>query len=1111
MKTSIVIRHRVWPMVGRPFLAALVAALVAGALAAASTVACAADTNANTDAGPPVPTGPASFDAGTLSGLGARNIGSAAMSGRIDTIAARTEGGKTTLYVGAASGGLWKSTDGGTTFKPVFDDQPAQSIGAVAIDPSHPETVWVGTGEPWTRNSVSIGTGVYKSTDGGGSWHATGLPESERVSRILVDPRNGDTVFACVPGKLWSDSAERGLYKTTDGGLHWALVLTGPNLSTGCSSIEFDPKNPDVMFAATWDFRRKGWTFRSGGDGPDAASGSGLFKTLDGGATWTEITPEKNKGFPKKPYGRIAVTVAPSDPNQVYAVVEDVDSALYTSHDGGQTWAQGDKSQWMVWRPFYFANLVVDPTDPKRVFKTDGALIRSDDGGKSFSSVGGFAGAHGDVHAVWIDPSNPQHVISGDDGGLWLSYDGGNKWWKGDNLPISQFYHVSVDDADPYHVLGGLQDNAAWRGDSAYPGGITNSRWENFYGGDGFWMFTDPTDPNYLYAEAQGGSIGRVNTQTHETRDIQPRAGYKEKLRWNWNTPIALSPTNKKTLYVGAQFLFRSHDHGQHWDRISPDLTTNDPAKQKQEQSGGITVDNSAAEMHTTIFTISESPKNENTIWVGTDDGNLQLTRDGGKHWINTVANVPGLPVNSWVNWVQASRFAEGTAYAAFDRHTFGEMQPYLYKTTDFGAHWAALLSPDERRGVRGYVHVIKEDLKRPNLLFLGTEFGLWVSIDGGTRWAQYKGGRLPDVPVYDLVIQPRDNDLVLATHGRGIWIVDDITPLRALDSAMLPKAFAFLPSRPLQQRIEAQGGWVTGAATFVGNNPPAGAVITYYQRHRHLFGKLKVEVLDAQDKVLDELPASTRRGLSRVVWNMHTRPPRVPPAAQLAFAGTQGARVPPGQYKVRVTKNGEGYELPLTIVADRRSRHNLAEREAQFAAAQQVAALFGDESDLYTRIADLRQHLAQRLTQVADDEALAGQLRDYDRQLDAVRKQIVATKEGGAITGEERLREHTDQLYGAILSWEGQPTDSQIANIGALRRELTDVQGQFAALTGKPMEQLNERLKARQSPALEVMKDVPVAEDDDDFGSGGVRAGADRDADFGVAAELPKNLRLSY
>jgi photosystem II stability/assembly factor-like uncharacterized protein len=1053
----------------------------------------------------------APYNSATISGLGARNIGSAAMSGRISAIAGVKEpSGKITLFVGAASGGIWKSDDGGTRFRPVFDEQPVQSIGAIAIDPKNSKNIWVGTGESWTRNSVSIGDGIYKSSDGGETWTNAGLPKSERIAEIAVSPKNSDTVFASVPGALWSDSADRGLYRTTDGGKNWELALKGSNSSTGCSTVVIDPKDPNVMFAALWDFRRKGWTFRSGGDGPDAPSGSGLFRSSDAGKTWNEITPENSKGFPKKPYGRIAVAIAPSNSKRVYAVVESTDSALFVSDDGGTTWDKRDKSQWMVWRPFYFANLIVDPKNPDRLFKTDGSMIVSEDAGKSFATVGGFGGMHGDVHCVWIDPTNPQTVFSGDDGGMWYSYNSGSKWWKGDNLPVSQFYHVSVDDQDPYRVYGGLQDNSCWMGDSQYPGGITNSRWENLYTGDGFFIFPDPSDPDYIYAEYQGGYVGRVNRHTHEQRDIQPKPNYKEKLRWNWNTPMALSPNEKGTLYIGAQFLFRSRDHGQNWERISPDLTTNDPEKQKQEQSGGITVDNSAAEMHTTIYSISESPKDKNVIWVGTDDGNLQLTRDGAKSWNNVVGNVPGLPPNSWVSWVQASNYDAGTAYVAFDRHTFGDMAPYAFRTTDFGKTWTPLVTAQDAKGVRGYAHVIKEDVVKPSLLFLGTEFGLYVSIDGGKGWAQFKGGRFPAVAVCDLAIQPRENDLVLATHGRGIWIVDDITPWRALTPDLLLQEAAFVSARLVQQRIEGGGGWANGDAVFIGDNPPDAAVITYYQKARHLFGKLKLEVLDSSGQVVDELPASKRPGLNRVTWSMRAKPPRVPPAAQVAFNGIRGPRLVPGVYTVRLTKNGKSTETKLTIGLDRRAKFSEADRKAQFDAAMKVRALFEDESALMDRILFVRDALAKTSGALPESDPLKKRVSDFDGKVDAVRKQIVATKEGGAITGEERLREHTDQLYGALLSYEGKPGDYQLAYFEALKRELADASKEFAGLVAKDLPALNDTLKAKgQSTISPPPEKVAVNDATANFpGGGSVGGQIDHDGPA-VKVTLPADFRF--
>jgi photosystem II stability/assembly factor-like uncharacterized protein len=1023
---------------------------------------------AQAPAPPAKPQPPATpFDAGTMSGLGARNIGSAAMSGRIAALGAHNDpSGRITVYVGAASGGVWKSNDGGTTFKPVFDTQPVQSIGALAIDPRNPKTIWAGTGEAWTRNSVSIGDGIYRSTDAGETWTNTGLRDSERIAAIAVHPRDGNTVYACVAGKLWSDSPDRGLYKTTDGGRSWNLVLKGANESTGCASLSLDAKNPDVVYAALWDFRRKGWTFRSGGDGPTAFSGSGLHVSRDGGQSWREVTPDTHKGFPKKPYGRIAVNVAPSDPNRVYAFVESTDSALFVSSDGGVTWDARDRSRWMVWRPFYFARMTVDPTNADRLFKDNGNLILSEDAGRSFAVVGGFQGMHGDIHAVWINPQNPRHVIAGDDGGLWQSYDGGSRWWKGENLPLSQFYHVSVDDEDPYSVYGGLQDNGSWLGDSAYPGGVTNSRWQMIYGGDGFWVFVDPADPDYMYAEAQGGYIARIHRVTQQARDIQPKARYGEKLRFNWNTPIHVSPSEKGTIYLGAQFLFRSRDRGDGWERISPDLTTNDPEKQKQEQSGGITVDNSAAEMHTTIYSISESPKASGVIWVGTDDGNLQLTRDGGKSWTNVVGNVPGLPKHSWVSWVEASRHDAATAYAAFDRHTFGDMRPYLYVTRDYGKTWTALVSPANAKGVRGYAHVVKEDIVTPSLLFLGTEFGLWVSIDRGGEWAPFKGGRFPAVAVRDLAIQPRDNDLVVGTHGRGIWIVDDITPLRQFSQQLLTSDAAFIAARPVQQRVQGGGAAPTGAAVYIGDNPPDGAVITYYQRTRHLFGRLALEILDANGTVIDELPASKRRGINRVVWPMRVKPPQVPPAAQLAFAGTQGPRVLPGTYTVRLTKGGQTYQQKLEVGLDRRASFTVADRKAQFDAAMRVHKLFGQESALLARINAFRADLARAGRSASGDPALAKQMGVLDSKVDAIRKQIVATTEGGAVTGEERLREHTDLLYGALLSYEGRPGAYHFERIEVLERQLKEIDAQFAQVLERDVPAVDAALKARgQAP----------------------------------------------
>ena len=1008
-----------------------------------------------------------SFDSAAVSGLGIRNIGSATMSGRIAAVAGRQEAdGKVTLLIGSASGGVWKSEDGGTTFKPVFDKQPVQSIGAVAMDPTNKEVMWVGSGEAWTRNSVSVGNGVYKSTDGGETWTHVGLPGTERIDRIIVHPKNGNIVYVCAPGPLWSDSSDRGLYMTTDGGRTWSLILKGTNLSTGCSSVAMDPANPEHLLAGTWDFRRRPFEYRSGGNGPDQPSGSRFAESRDGGKTWTDLTAANRKGLPAYPWGRLEIAFAPSNPKRVYAFIENPRSALYVSDNGGLTWEERDRSQGMVWRPFYFARLEVDPKNPDRIFKMGYSITASEDGGKSFSNAAG--GSHGDWHDIWINPNNTKNIVGGDDGGLWYTFDGANRWWKANNLPVSQFYHVSTDTRDPYEVYGGLQDNSSWVGDQEYPGGITNNRWENLFGGDGFWTFSDPSDSNFAYAEYQGGHIGRVNRKTLEQRNIQPQGGYKEKLRYNWNTPIALSPNEKGTIYIGSQFLFRSRDHGVTWDRISPDLTTNDPIRQRQEQSGGITVDNSSAEMNTTIYSISESPRAGGQIWVGTDDGNVQLTRDGGKNWTNLTPAL-GMPAGNWISWVEASRYDPAVAYVTDDRHAYGDMGTYLYRTADYGRTWQRLVGP-QTPGVRGYAHVIKEDRVNPNILFLGTEFGLFMSLNGGQSWAQFKPTGFPDgVAVRDIALQDRDDDLVLATHGRGIWVVDDISPLRELTAPVLASNVALIPGKPVEQRIQGNGGWAEGDASYYGDNPASGAVITYYQKTRHVIGRMKLEILDSNGNVIEEVPASKRRGLNRVSWSMRTKPPQVPPAASLAGNSAIGERYLPGNYTVRLTNAGQVVTEPLTVTLDKRATFNVADRQAQFAASERVKSLFERMSKVVGQINAVRQQagaLASSTTAPADVKAAASQL---SAKADDLRKEIVATKEGGAITGEERLREHADDVYGAITSVEDRPTDYQMARVDALDRELKDVEARWTAFQSGDLASFNAKLKAANLPSLTV------------------------------------------
>jgi len=1003
------------------------------------------------------------FDAATVSGLPARNIGSATMSGRIAAIDAVNQDGRLTLFVGSASGGVWKSVNGGTTFKPVFDRQAVQSIGAITIDPSNPKVVWVGTGESWARNSVSIGDGVYKSTDGGENWTNMGLKGSEHIAKILVDPRDGNSVLACAVGHIWDDNDERGVFKTSDSGQTWHKVLAGANGSTGCGMLAYSRQQPGTIFASLWDFRRQGWTFRSGGPG------SALYRSIDGGDHWIELNEANSQGLPAKPWGRTALAVAPSKPQTIYAMIESKSSALFRSDDGGNSWKRLDASQFVIWRPFYFANLIVDPKNPDKVFKPDGPLLLSVNGGESFSSV---ANTHGDNHDLWFNPDNPNIIYTGDDGGLWRSEDGGTRWKHQINLPVSQFYHVSTDDANPYHVYGGLQDNSSWVGDSSYPGGVTNSRWENLYGGDGFWAFQDTADPDYVYVEYQGGTISRVNRKTLESRNIQPLPNFGEKkLRFNWNTPIHMSPNEKGTLYIGAQFLFRSRDHGQSWDRISPDLTTNDPEKQKQEESGGVTVDNSSAEMHTTIYSISESPKNGQVIWVGTDDGNLQITRDGAKTWTNVVANVPGIPKFSWVSTVEASRFNEGTAYVTFDRHTFGDMKSYAYKTTDYGQTWTSLNL--QENGVTGYAHVIKEDSVDPSLLFVGTEFGLWISVDGGQRWAQYKGSDFPSVAVRDIAMQARESDLVLATHGRGIWIIDDISPLRSLTPDMMTKTAALVQGPPAIQYFNASGGWAEGDESFTGPPRSTDAFIDYYQRSRHIFGDLKIEIFDQDGKLVDTVPGSKHRGLNRATWSMRIKPPTVPPAASAMFEANQGPRILPGTYTVKMTKGDQVYTEPLQVILDPRAKYTAEDRKEQYRLAMKLYGMLGHMSYAVDAIKGAREDAKSRAAKLAENDSLRARLLRFSQQADDLRSKIVATKEGGMITGEERIREHMGELYGSINNYEGRPADYQVARADSLGRELEDVIADFHKQADKELPEINSSLAKKKLEPISVLSET--------------------------------------
>lgn len=980
-------------------------------------------------------------DENTFGALKARHIGPAVMSGRISAIDALHSDPRL-IYVGSASGGLWKSMNGGVTFDPLFDEYN-QSIGAIAIDQEHPDTVWAGTGEPWVRNTVSVGDGIYKTTDGGRRWKNMGLGESERIGRIIIHPEDPDIVFVAALGPLWSAGSERGLFRTTDGGATWEKILFVDE-HTGCCDVAVDPADPGIVYAAMWEFRREPFFFSSGGPG------SGLFISRDGGDTWSEA-----EGLSPKPLGRIALSASPVVDGLVYALVESEKSALYRSTDHGQSWKRMAETPAMGERPFYFSLIVADPVDSNRVYKPGFILNMSEDQGESFS-MNFLMGAsyHPDLHALWISSSDNKLLYLGTDGGLFISNDRGQTWRMARNLPLSQFYHVAVDNEIPYNVYGGLQDNGSWMGPSASPSGIQNGEWKNIGIGDGFNAFPDPYDGNLIYWQYQGGNIKRKYRNTLEVKDIKPFVlNGDSELRFNWNTPFLFSPA-RDVMYVGAQYLFRSYDKGDTWQAISPDLTTDDPEKQRQSESGGITIDNTTAENHCTISAIGESPVDTSIIWVGTDDGNLQVTENSGRTWTNVVSNISGLPAGTWCSSVCPGRFGRETAYVTFDGHRSGDMTPYIFKTEDLGKTWEQLGD----QSLHGYCHKIIEDLEDAGLLFLGTESGLFISVDAGASWAPFRGN-MPPVAVRDMVIHPREHDLILATHGRGVMIIDDITPVRKLDPGILDEDLVFLPGRPYKLGYTAYEMNYTGDDGFTGKNPPQSAMITYYMKKRHVFGSMFIEVFDEDGNRVKELPAGKRKGINRVPWAMRMKPPKVPASPQLAFQALYGPTYPPGRYTVRVTKGKEVFESHIDVVYDPFLPHSVAERDMRHEVIMKAYNLLEELAFLDNQVAEMMDQSLSRAKE-ANNKSLGARLDSFHSELEIFRSGLAVSSETTGITGEEKLREKLASLYGSVLSYAGKPTEAQVIRLNALDDRFSEERAKADAFVNERLPELNKLLE---------------------------------------------------
>ncbi|HVH60818.1 MAG TPA: hypothetical protein VM709_10810, partial [Candidatus Sulfotelmatobacter sp.] len=862
-----------------------------------------------------------------------REIGPAVMGGRIDDFAV-VESNPNIVYVGTASGGVWKTTNNGTTWEPVFDKEGVSTIGDIAIAPSDPSVVWVGTGEPNNRQSSSWGDGIYKSLDAGKTWKKMGLGATHHIGRIVIHPSNPEVVYAAAQGHLWGPNPERGVYKSSDGGKTWSQVLK-INDDTGVSDIAMDPQSPDTLYAAAYERRRTPFGFNGGGPG------SAIYKTSDGGATWKKLT----KGLPYEnggDTGRIGLDVYRKDPNIVYAEIQHERGGTFRSEDKGETWKRMGETDP---RPSYYSQIRVDPNNDLRIWELGAQMYYSEDGGKTFTTQR-VHGIHGDFHGMWIDPANSSHMLTGSDGGIHWSDDAGKNWNFLNVIAIGQFYEVALDNEKPYHICGGLQDNGSWCGPSQTltRDGIVNEDWQVIHGGDGFYAAIDNVEPWVVYTESQDGHVARRDMRTGQQRSVMPEAKAGEPhYRFQWNSPVAISSHNHTTIYYGGNYLFKSTDRGDSWTRLGGDLTTGAdrskvPILGKVPDKNTLSRDD-GVEDYPTITTISESPLTPNVLWVGTDDGNLQVTRDGGKTWKNVASKVPGVPKGTYVSRVVASKTGEGAAFVAFDGHRSDDYAVYLFATSDYGETWKS--SCNGIPNSAGTVHVIREHPRNTNLLFAGTEFGLWVSWDRGGTWTALKNN-FPTVPVDDIEIQARDNDLVLATHGRSIWIFDDLTPLEKMDASVGNSPLTFFPPRTATTWFLRQRRWSAGQQMFTAKNPPYGALLSYYlkealppetarrssedrtepaaQRPRREArseapqrkeGRLKITVLNKDGKVIREFDGPGAAGVNRTTWDLRENAPAEPtPEQQEAIAagfgfGPRGPLVEPGEYTIKI-KAGE-------------------------------------------------------------------------------------------------------------------------------------------------------------------------------------------------------------
>src|ERR1044072_3974610 len=1001
-----------------------------------------------------------------------RSIGPAIMGGRISDVEG-VPGDANVVYVASASGGLWKTTNGGITWKPIFERQGTLSLGDIALAPSNPDVVWVGTGESNVRNSVSFGDGVYKSTDAGKTWQHMGLKDTEHISANAINPQNSDIVYIAALGHAFGPNEERGIFMTTDGGKTWAKTLYIDN-QHGAADLEIDPTNPNILYAGMWSFERKPWTHHSGSEK------GGVYKSVDGGRTWNKLT----NGLPKL-MGRIGIRVAPSNPNVVYVIVEAKEGTLYRSDDRGETFKLASKNTDIVSRGFYYTRVRVDPTNENHIYAVASTLYTSIDGGKTFRSITGRT--HVDFHALWLDPKNPKRMWHGQDGGIAVTYDGGETWEVVSNIPIGQFYQVYADNRSPfYYVMGGLQDNGSWAGPSRTrePVGIINDDWRMVSFGDGFYMINHPDDPDVYLSESQGANIVWTDMRSREQQLVNPwgrgsgggpAAG--QKYRFNWNSPIVFSAHDKTTVFLAGNVVFRSPDFGKTWEQISPDLTTNDPEKLK-DAGGPVAFENSTAEYYSTIISIAESPVEKGQIWVGTDDGNLQVTRDGGKNWNNIIANVSGIGKNSPVSHVEPSRTGADVAYVAFDRHMFDDFRPYIFKTTDGGKSWTNISG---NLPAKGYVQVVCEDPKNTNLLYAGTELGLFASYNGGKDWMPLNLKNLPNVSVHDILVHPRENDLILATHGRSLWIFDDATPIQRMNQQILDSNAYLFPIRPALRYSSRFTRYGIGDKQFTGPNPPPGALITYYLKDKvDEKTTFKVQVFDREGKLVQDIEKPSReKGLNRISWNLRLGGPEVrrpPTEEQLAFGfGARGPQVLPGTYTVKLTLGDKVLEEPVEVKLDPAIKTPVA--DLQQALDMQIKLReMQSNLNLSLRFVDsLETQLKQTQTTMKTlnkdpDKAMTKALEDWIKQLDALQDKLAARNEGLGLSGRDQVSDNIGNLFFSLDANFG-PTAGQRAYFDELQPAYRVRMDEVNKFLRDTLPQWNEKLKNWNAPTLTTRK----------------------------------------